>query len=64
MSFFDTETTGIPKNWEAPVTDLSNWPRMVQIAYLGYKRKVKKISGLIIWLDRKDSQLGMITDIG
>jgi DNA polymerase-3 subunit epsilon len=34
--FFDTETTGMPKNWKAPVTDLNNWPRMVQIAYLLY----------------------------
>lgn len=31
--FFDTETTGLPKNWKAPVTDLNNWPRMVQIAW-------------------------------
>ena len=32
--FFDTETTGIPVNWKAPVTNLSNWPRIVQIAYI------------------------------
>ncbi len=32
--FFDTETTGIPKNYKAAVTDLNNWPRMVQIAWL------------------------------
>ncbi|MEA3445712.1 MAG: 3'-5' exonuclease [Bacteroidota bacterium] len=32
--FFDTETTGLPKNWKAPVTDLNNWPRMVQIAWI------------------------------
>ncbi len=32
--FFDTETTGLPRNWKAPVTDLANWPRMVQLAYL------------------------------
>jgi len=31
---FDTETTGLPKNWKAPVTDLNNWPRLVQIAWL------------------------------
>ncbi len=31
--FFDTETTGLPKNWKAPLTDLDNWPRMVQLAY-------------------------------
>jgi DNA polymerase-3 subunit epsilon len=32
--FFDTETTGLPKNWKAPVTELNNWPRLVQIAYI------------------------------
>ncbi len=32
--FFDTETTGLPKNWKAPVTDIDNWPRLVQIAWI------------------------------
>ena len=32
--FFDTETTGIPRNYKAPVSDLSNWPRLVQLAWL------------------------------
>jgi len=32
--FFDTETTGIPKNYKAPASDLENWPRLVQIAWL------------------------------
>ncbi len=30
---FDTETTGLPKNWKAPLTDTDNWPRMVQLAW-------------------------------
>jgi len=34
--FFDTETTGLPKNYKAPVTDSENWPRMVQIAWQRY----------------------------
>ena len=32
--FFDTETTGLPRNWNAPVTDLDNWPRLVELAWL------------------------------
>ena len=32
--FFDTETTGLPKNWEAPISDIDNWPRIVQIAWI------------------------------
>ncbi|MGK0638478.1 DNA polymerase III subunit alpha [Schleiferia thermophila] len=30
---FDTETTGLPKDYKAPVTNSDNWPRMVQIAW-------------------------------
>ena len=29
--FFDTETTGLPKNYNAPITDTDNWPRLVQL---------------------------------
>lgn len=32
--FFDTETTGLPRNWNAPITDLANWPRLVQLAWI------------------------------
>ena len=32
--FFDTETTGTPRNYKAPVTDSYNWPRLVQLAWL------------------------------
>lgn len=42
--FFDTETTGLPKNWKAPVTDLNNWPRLVQLAYLLYDAQGNKIA--------------------
>ena len=30
---FDTETTGLPKRWNAPITDVDNWPRCIQIAW-------------------------------
>lgn len=30
---FDTETTGLPRNWSAPITDTDNWPRCIQIAW-------------------------------
>ncbi len=36
LLFFDTETTGLPKNWKAPLSDFNNWPRLVQLAYLMY----------------------------
>ena len=30
---FDTETTGLPKDWNAPISDVDNWPRCIQIAW-------------------------------
>ena len=30
---FDTETTGLPRNYNAPISDTDNWPRCVQIAW-------------------------------
>lgn len=32
--FFDTETSDLPKRWDAPVSDIRNWPRIVQIAWM------------------------------
>ena len=30
---YDTETTGLPKDYKAPLTDSENWPRLVQLAW-------------------------------
>ncbi len=32
--FFDTETTGLPFNYDAPSYDLKNWPRLVQLSWI------------------------------
>jgi DNA polymerase III epsilon subunit-like protein len=42
--FFDTETTGLPLDWKAPVTKLNNWPRLVQIAYLLYDQEGNQLA--------------------
>jgi DNA polymerase-3 subunit epsilon len=44
--FFDTETTGLPRRWNAPITDLSNWPRMVQLAWAVYDTAGTPISSI------------------
>ena len=31
---FDTETTGVPQNYDAPISDLQNWPRLVQLSWI------------------------------
>ncbi|MEQ8471280.1 MAG: 3'-5' exonuclease [Marinoscillum sp.] len=36
LLFVDTETSGIPQSLNAPVTDLDNWPFVLQIAWLVY----------------------------
>jgi DNA polymerase-3 subunit alpha len=41
---FDTETTGIPHNKTAPISDLDNWPRVVQLAWQLHDAKGKLIS--------------------
>ena len=42
--FFDTETTGLPKSWKAPVTDLGNWPYIVQIAWAIFDNTGKQLA--------------------
>ena len=41
---FDTETTGLPKNKQAPLSDFDNWPRVVQIAWQLHDRNGKLLS--------------------
>ncbi len=40
---FDTETTGLPQNWKAPLTDFDNWPRLVQLAWQVHDDKGKLV---------------------
>ena len=48
--FFDTETTGKPLFYNAPVTDSDNWPRLVQLAWIMTNKegKVLKKKSVII----------------
>ncbi len=40
---FDTETTGLPANYKAPLSDSDNWPRMVQIAWQIHDKEGKLV---------------------
>lgn len=33
---FDTETTGLPKRYDAAITEVDNWPRVIQLAWAFY----------------------------
>ena len=48
--FFDTETTGLPKKWKAPVTDLDNWPRMIQIGWTLCNKEGKRVDSALLHL--------------
>ena len=41
---FDTETTGLPRDYNAPITDLDNWPRLVQLAWQLHDERGKLLS--------------------
>lgn len=32
--FFDTETTGLPLDYDEPYTNVKNWPRLVQLSWI------------------------------
>lgn len=34
FTFFDTETTGKPRNYKGAMSDVDNWPRVIQLAWL------------------------------
>lgn len=34
LVFFDTETTGLPLDYNAPATCVDNWPRLVQLSWI------------------------------
>lgn len=44
VMIFDTETTGKPKNYKAHVTDIDNWPRVIQLAWTVCDMTSKELS--------------------
>lgn len=44
--FFDTETTGLPRNYKAPTIDLANWDaaRLVQLSWILKKGQEEELS--------------------
>lgn len=51
---FDTETTGLPLDYTAPLTDSSKWPYIIQLGFIVFDTETKEIleySDSIIKLD-------------
>ena len=40
---FDTETTGLPSSYNAPLSDLSKWPHIVQLSFIVFDTSNKEI---------------------
>ena len=51
---FDSETTGLPKNFNAPISDSNNWPRLVQLAWQINNNEGKLISNKAFIIKPKD----------
>lgn len=34
LLFIDTETTGLPLRWDRPYNDTTNWPQVIQLAWI------------------------------
>lgn len=48
--FFDTETNGLPADYQAPIEAVDNWPRVLQLAWVltdGEGRPIESVSLLI-----------------
>jgi DNA polymerase-3 subunit epsilon len=43
----DCETTGLPKNWRAPISDLANWPRVIQVAWSLYDKADRHLESIV-----------------
>jgi DNA polymerase III subunit epsilon len=43
----DCETTGLPKNWNAPISDSSNWPRVIQVAWSLYDLESRHLESAV-----------------
>ncbi len=44
--FFDTETTGVPRNYKAPPSDLLNWPRVVQLGWMVTDKQGRELKAI------------------
>lgn len=43
LLFIDTETSGLPKKWDVPISQPDNWPYALQISWIIYTKEGKKI---------------------
>lgn len=52
--FFDTETNGLPQDYNAPCSDSDNWPRMLQMAWIVTDENGNELNAREFLVDRGD----------
>ncbi|MEJ7587948.1 MAG: exonuclease domain-containing protein [Ferruginibacter sp.] len=57
LLFIDTEASGLPKKWEVPYAAAGNWPYAVQVSWLIYSKKGKKISEQNHYINNDDFEI-------
>ncbi len=43
LLFIDTETSGLPKNWNLPYTEDANWPHAIQVSWVIYTNSCQEV---------------------
>lgn len=68
---FDTETIGLPKDWDRPANDVNNWPRVVQLGMAfqdmaghvqTFECLIKPPNGIAFPIPQKATDIHGITD--
>ncbi|WPP48308.1 3'-5' exonuclease [Catalinimonas niigatensis] len=57
LIFVDTETSGIPKNWKAPYSDDTQWPHVVQLAWVIYDQEGKLLKEENYYINDNDFKI-------
>ena len=51
---FDTETTGLPEDYNAPVSNSSKWPYIIQLSYIVFNTETKEVLDFVDRIIRLD----------
>ena len=54
LLFIDTETSGLPKNWDAPYSKKENWPYAVQISWIIYTKEKQEVKRENYYINNND----------
>lgn len=57
LLFLDTEATGLPRKWNLPYSDSSNWPSAVQISWLVFKNDGSLVKSENHFIKNRDVEL-------